>query len=112
MAKYSLKEVQTPRDAKRWLHLDRKIYRDAPNWVCPLDSDIEKVFDPERNHLFEGGEAIRWIALDDKSEVVGRIAAFYNREQAKVSDNMGCCGFFESIDDQEVANLLFSTRQG
>ena len=111
MTKYRLHQVETPHDVKVWLHLDRAIYRDAPMWVCPLDDDIEKVFDPERNHLFEGGEAVRWIAYDDKDEAVGRIAAVYNSEQAKVSDNMGCCGFFESINDQEVANLLFDAAR-
>ena len=111
MAKYRLHVVSNPHDAKIWLHLDRKIYRDAPNWVCPIDDDIERVFDAKRNHLFEGGEAVRWIALDENGEAVGRIAAFYNREQAKVSDNMGCCGFFESIDSQEVANMLFDAAR-
>ena len=111
MPKYSLKEVVTSRDAKEWLHLDRRIYRDAPMWVRPLDDDIEKVFDSKRNHLFADGEAVRWIAYDDKGEAVGRIAAFYNREQTRVTDNMGCCGFFESIDDQEVANLLFDAAR-
>ena len=95
MVKYNLQEVLTSHDAKCWLHLSKRIYRDEPNWVCPLDGDIERVFDSKSNHLFEDGEAIRWIALDEKGEAVGRIAAFYNREQAKVSDNMGCCGFFE-----------------
>ena len=111
MAKFRLKEVTSLCDAKRWLHLDRKIYENTPAWVCPLDCDIEKVFDPKRNHLFEGGKAVRWIALDENGEAVGRIAAFYNREQAKVSDNMGCCGFFESIDSQEVANMLFDAAR-
>ena len=111
MAKYNLKEVITSRDAKEWLHLDRRIYRDAPMWVCPLDDDIEKVFSYECNHLFEDGEAARWIAFDENGEAVGRIAAFYNREQAKVTENMGCCGFFESIDDQEVANMLFDAAR-
>jgi GNAT superfamily N-acetyltransferase len=111
MAKYNLKEVITSRDAKEWLHLDRRIYRDALMWVCPLDDDIEKVFDSKRNHLFADGEAVRWIAYDDKGEAVGRIAAFYNREQTRVTDNMGCCGFFESIDNQEVANLLFDAAR-
>ena len=111
MAKFHLQEVLTSHDAKRWLHLSKRIYRDEPNWVCPLDGDIERVFDSKSNHLFEDGEAIRWIALDENGEAVGRIAAFYNREQAKVSDNMGCCGFFESIDSQEVANLLFDAAR-
>ena len=111
MAKYNLKEVITSHDVKTWLHLDRKIYRDAPMWVCPLDDDIEKIFSPERNHLLEDGEAVRWIAFDENGEAVGRIAAFYNSEQAKVTENMGCCGFFESIDDQEVANILFDAAR-
>ena len=111
MSEFHLKEVVTPNDAKEWLHLDRAIYRDAPNWVCPLDNDIERVFDPEHNHLFDNGEAIRWIALDNEGRTVGRIAAFYNREQAEISDNMGCCGFFESIDNQSVANLLFDAAR-
>ena len=111
MPKYSLKEVITSHDVKTWLHLDRRIYRDAPMWVCPLDDDIEKVFDSKRNHLFADGEAIRWIALDENGEAVGRIAAFYNREQTRITDNMGCCGFFESIDDQEVANILFDAAR-
>lgn len=111
MSVFRLKEVKTSSDAKIWLHLDREIYRDAPNWVCPLDGDIEKVFDSELNHLFEDGEAIRWIAIDEHGKSVGRIAAFYNREQARVNDNMGCCGFFESINNQEVANLLFDAAR-
>ena len=59
MTKYQLHKVATKHDAKVWLHLDRKIYKNCPYWVCPLDDDIEKVFDPKRNHLFEGGEAVR-----------------------------------------------------
>ena len=109
--KYHLREVATQLEIREWLHLDRKIYRDAPMWVCPLDDDIERVFDSQRNHLFDNGEAIRWIAYDEDGEAVGRIAAFYNREQARVTDNMGCCGFFESIDDQEVANMLFDAAR-
>lgn len=111
MTKYRLHQVETLHDVKVWLHLDRAIYRDAPMWVCPLDDDIEKIFAPECNHLFEGGEAVRWIAFDENDKAVGRIAAFYNREQAKITQNMGCCGFFEAIDEQEVANLLFDAAR-
>ena len=66
MASFDLKEVTTSSEIKQWLHLDRKIYKDCPYWVCPLDDDIERIFNPERNHLFEGGEAIRWIVQHRK----------------------------------------------
>ena len=43
---------------------------------------------------------------------MGRIAAFYNREKAALEEQpTGGCGFFESIEDQEVANLLFDTAR-
>ena len=112
MSVFRLKEVISSHDAKVWLHLDRKIYRDAPNWVCPLDNDIEKVFDPERNHLFEEGEAIRWVAYNAEGECVGRIAAFYDNEHAySYEQPTGGCGFFEAINDQELANQLFDAAR-
>lgn len=38
-------EVITPQDKKAFLELPLKIYRDDSNWIRPLDSDIESVFD-------------------------------------------------------------------
>ncbi len=112
MAKYTLKEVKTAADERVWLHVDRKIYKGNRNWVCPLDNDILTVFDPKKNEKFNGGEAIRWTAFDAQGEAVGRIAAFYNREQAAIEEQpTGGCGFFEAIDDQELANELFDAAR-
>ncbi|MBE6192403.1 MAG: hypothetical protein E7139_00535 [Rikenellaceae bacterium] len=109
MAKYILKEVKTAADERVWLHVDRPIYKDCPMWVCPLDNDIRNVFNPERNKKFNNGEAIRWTAFDCATgEAVGRIAAFYeNNASDDYEQPTGGCGFFECIDNQEVANLLF-----
>ncbi len=109
MAKYILKEVKTASDEKVWLHVDRPIYKGNPMWVCPLDNDISRVFDPQVNKKFNNGEAIRWTAFDSATgEAVGRIAAFYeNNASEDYEQPTGGCGFFESIDNQEVANLLF-----
>lgn len=109
MEQYKLIEVQSRADADIWLHLDRPIYKHYPNWVCPLDSDISKVFDPELNGKFKNGEAIRWYAVNTHTgEAVGRIAAFYDRNTLEEYDQpTGGCGFFECIDNQAVANLMF-----
>ena len=113
MGKYILKEVTTERDEQVWLHMDRRIYKGNRNWVCPLDNDILKIFDKNHNEMFIGGEAIRWTAFDASTgEAVGRIAAFYNREMAALNDQpTGGCGFFEAIDDQELANELFDAAR-
>ena len=110
--KYVLQEVVTPALEREWLDLPKKIYKGNRNWVCPLDTDIRKVFDPARNEQFADGEAVRWVARDARGELVGRIAAFYNREKASIEEQpTGGCGFFESIDDQQVADMLFEASR-
>ncbi len=108
MANYSLIEVLTKRDEKEFLKLPVKLYKGDKNWIRPLDKDINNVFSPESNELFNGGEAIRWLALNKQGECVGRIAAFYNTSLTE-RDNVknGGCGFFESIEEKEVAFMLF-----
>lgn len=110
--KYTLQEVTSAALARQWIDLPKRLYKDDPVWVCPLDRDVEEVFDPARNELFADGEAIRWIARAADGRAVGRIAAFYNRRKAALEEQpTGSCGFFESIDDQQVADLLFDAAR-
>ena len=110
--KFKLKAVVTPRDEREWLDLPKRIYKHYPQWVCPLDNDIRKVFDKSRNELFADGEAIRWTAYDQSGNAVGRIAAFYDKEHAySYEQPTGGCGFFEAIDDQELADTLFDAAR-
>ncbi len=110
---YQLEEVLSKEQRKLFLELPKRLYRHERNWVCPLDNDIESRFDPACNELFRDGEAIRWIARETETgRVVGRIAAFYNRELAAANDQpTGGCGFFECVNDQQVANLLFDAAR-
>ena len=110
--KYILQEVTDARTEREFLDLPRRIYKGNRNWVCPLDPTIQAVFDPKKNDMFAEGEAIRWIARNAQGEVVGRIAAFYDREHAYLEEQpTGGCGFFEAINDQELANLLFDAAR-
>ncbi len=112
MERYTIEEVASKRQKKEFLDLPKRLYKNEKYWVCPLDNDIEARFDPSRNELFNGGEAARWLVRDSTGQVVGRIAAFYNSEQASVeAQPTGGCGFFESVDSQDVANLLFDTAR-
>ena len=110
--KYRLQEIAGSAAEREWLDFPKRLYRGYPNWVCPLDDDIREVFDPKRNELFEDGEAVRWVVRDASGEIVGRIAAFYNREKAALEEQpTGCCGFFECIDSQQVADMLFDAAR-
>jgi GNAT superfamily N-acetyltransferase len=96
---------------EKFLQFPFSIYKDDANWIAPLKQDLEKVFDPQKNKYFEHGECIRWI-LEEDGKTIGRIAAFINHRTAETEDQpTGGCGFFECIDNQPAANLLFDTAK-
>ena len=112
MAKYFLEEVKDKKAERAFLEVPVRIYRGDKNWIRPLDDDIENVFDPKKNELFEEGEAIRWNLKNEAGEYVGRIAAFYNKRVAEENEQpTGGCGFFECVNDREAAGVLFDAAR-
>lgn len=110
--KLTLVEVLNKKDTREFLYLPVAINKGDKNWIRPIDSDIEKIFNPETNKLFRNGDAIRWILKDERQKVVGRIAAFYDKATARKNDQpTGGCGFFECINDQEAADALFNASR-
>ena len=103
-----LLEVVDKKTKKQFHQVPHIIYKNDPNWAAPLLGMVEGIFDPKKNKTFRNGKAIRWILVDDKGNLIGRIAAFINFNLAKTYEQpTGGCGFFECIDDQEAANKLF-----
>jgi hypothetical protein len=101
-------EITTPELAREFLEMPLPIYKGDTNYIRPLDQDIEKVFDTNRNKFFKHGELIRWILKDDKGTAIGRVAAFINHSTAKNFDQpTGGMGFFECINDRQAAAVLF-----
>jgi len=101
-----LQEVKTAADIRAFLELPLKIYKDDPNWIRPLDKDIEEVFDPKKNKFFKQGECTRWLLVAADGKSIGRIAAFTNKKY-KNEQPTGGLGFFECFDDQQAANFMF-----
>lgn len=100
-------EVNTPELAQEFLLLQIRMYKKDPNYIRPLDKDVNNVFDPKKNKLLRDGEAIRWILQDDKGKSIGRVAAFINKKTANAGEQpTGGMGFFDCINDQTAANLL------
>ncbi|WP_436514503.1 hypothetical protein [Ekhidna sp. To15] len=104
-------EVNDKKTANEFLLFPVKLYKDEPNWIRPLDKDINGVFDPNVNKFFRNGECARWILKNGAGKVIGRIAAFINKKTVNKDNDQptGGVGFFECIEDQEAANLLFDT---
>jgi hypothetical protein len=105
-----VREVKTKQDKKEFIDFAKELYKTDPFWICQLDSAIESVFDPEKNHNFKHGEAIRWILKDDGDHTIGRIAAFIDKVRSSANRQpTGGIGFFEVIENKEAAFILFNT---
>lgn len=88
------------------------IYKNDPNFACPLIKMVEETFDPGKNAFFKHGKAIRWAVVDSKNKPIGRIAAFIDFEKCHAFDQpTGNIGFFECINNIEAATLLFDSAK-
>jgi hypothetical protein len=105
--------VNTPSLVRDFLKVHVLMNQGNPNWICPLNKDIEGVFDPKANKAFRHGEAIRWILTNNEGELTGRIAAYVNKRYTNKGDEwpVGGIGFFDCIDDEASANVLFDTAK-
>lgn len=82
------------------------IYRGDPYWVPPLIDDYRQKLELERNPFWKNACRELWIARQD-GRVVGTIAAIIDYAQTQTAGALiGNFGFFECIDDPQVAGLL------
>ena len=105
--------VSDSASAKEFLKVPLIIYKDDPNFIRPLDKDIDDVFDKEKNKTFRFGECTRWLLKDDNDKLIGRIAAFVNKKYKNKADEQktGGIGFFECINNQAAADMLFDVAK-
>lgn len=105
---FNLIEVTEHRTKKEFLEFPARLYCNEPNWIRPIDREIEEIFNPLKNKLFTHGEAARWILKNYTGETVGRIATFYDKSSNDAVDlPVGGLGFFDCINDKDAAFLLF-----
>jgi GNAT superfamily N-acetyltransferase len=106
-------QVLDTHTTKEFLEVPLWIYKDDPNFIRPLDKDINDVFDPKKNKAFRFGECTRWILKDDDENLAGRIAAFVHKKYRNKGDGQktGGIGFFECINSQEAADMLFDVSK-
>ena len=101
-------EVSSRSEIKKFHELPYFIYKNDPNWIAHIKQEIEAVFTPSKNKYFENGEAVRFLLENDKGAVIGRVAAFIDGKRAHTfTQPTGGFGFFECIDDQQAAFMLF-----
>lgn len=109
----TIKLVETTNDAGLFLKLPISLYENNKYWIRPLDKDIYSVFDRTKNSIAQQENFNRWLLEDSEGNLIGRIAAFINpKTSLKNKDySVGGIGFFECINNQKAANMLFDTAK-
>ena len=111
MNNLTIQPISSKQDTIAFIRFLWTIYKDYPAWVPPLMMDRKKLMDRQKNPFYKHTDAEFYLAKRD-GIVVGRIGAIVNHNHNKEhNDKVGFFGFFECIDDQQVANALFDTAK-
>ncbi len=101
--------VTTQEEFLRFVQFTWLIYKDDPFWVPPLVKEMLNRLDTSRNPFWKTADRQCWLAMDGV-EIVGRICAIaYHPAKEPAALVMGRFGFFECINNRNVASRLFDT---
>lgn len=105
----NIKIVKTKKDLKTFIKVPYMIFKDNPYWVPPLIKDELQTFDRKKNPAYESADTRLFVAYKDKKPV-GRIAGILSYiANDKYNVRNLRFGWFDTIDDYEVASLLFKS---
>lgn len=92
---------------REFLDLARRLYRDDPHWVPPLEDNIRELLGFRPHPFHDTADLEPFLAYRD-GVPCGRIAAIVNHaHNLRHRDRRGFVGFFESENDPAVAAALF-----
>jgi hypothetical protein len=102
-----VEEVTTSQALSAFIRFPWTIYKNDLYWISPLLKDQRSKFSPS-HPFYSHAEMILFLARKN-GQVIGRIAGIIDRHYVEFHhENLGFFGFFESIRDPEVADLLLS----
>ncbi len=99
-------EVHGTSDLKRWVELPNALYRDDANYIPQILREERDFFSPAKNPSFEISKTKLLLARSGE-RVVGRICGIiHSLETRKLGYMRGRFGWFESVEDPDVAVAL------
>lgn len=102
-------DLKSKSEIDRFVQFPFELYAGHPQWVPPFIVDIKTMMNPAKHPFYEHSDAEFFIA-EREGRVVGRIAALENKPFNQYHDSKDAEFYlFETINDQEVANILFET---
>jgi GNAT superfamily N-acetyltransferase len=103
---FVVREVSGRKELTQFIRLPWRLYEGVEQWVPPLVSERRRHLSRGHNPFFEHAKAAYMLAWR-AGEPVGRISAHVDgRFDERHGEDTGFFGFFESINDGEVAAAL------
>jgi hypothetical protein len=100
-------EVKSKRDMTKFIKFPYKLFKHDKNWVPPLISDRKSFFSRKKNPFFRYAR-VKYFLAKKEGKIAGRIASIVNfNHNSFHEDKVGFFGFFDCINDYEVASVLF-----
>ncbi|MCA9597349.1 MAG: hypothetical protein KC776_28745 [Myxococcales bacterium] len=97
---------QPGKDTKDFIRAGRIVFQDDPTWVPPLHMMIGERLDPAKEPFHQHAKVALFTAWRD-GQLVGRTSATVDQAWLDTHhDETGHFGFFDTIDDAEVARAL------
>jgi GNAT superfamily N-acetyltransferase len=107
-------EIELVRDKRgllEFVEFPFQLYRGDPSWVPPLIEERRDFLDPKKNPFFEHARFQLFLARRG-GDLVGTIGAVVDDNHNEYHhERMAAFGFFESIDNQEVADALLGAAE-
>lgn len=104
--------VSSDKERKEFIKFPYRHYSHNKYWVPPLLMEQKKLINEKKNPFYNNAEIALFLAKYN-GETAGRIAAIIDhRFNEYHQQKTGFFGFFESIDNQHTANLLFKVAEG
>lgn len=101
-------DLSKKKDLAAFVDLPWSIYKNDPYWVGPLKMAVKDLLNP-KHPFYKTADIKAWLA-EDNGKAIGRIMAIHNHSYNKyVANSVGHFGWFETINDIEVARALIDT---
>jgi hypothetical protein len=111
MSNVEIRRHTPGRDTKDFVRAGEELFKSDPAWIAPLRFEIGQRLHPKHNPFFDHADVALFTAWKD-GRLVGRCSASIDREHLRIwKDDTGFFGFFDTIDDVDVARSLLEEAE-
>ncbi|MGB2964875.1 MAG: hypothetical protein WBB69_12905 [Anaerolineales bacterium] len=102
----NIQVVQNKSELNQFINYPYQFYRDDPNWIPPLRTELKNQFNPKTNPLLDHCDYCLFLLIQE-DQVIGRIAAFIDHLAVDFwEEKIGLFGYYECVPDENASKLL------